>query len=147
MFTDYLTSARCNFIVPIHEMTVDLFFIKCKKKIKNSFKLMFQAKIDFYKIINGKSRTLFKTPIVDWCQLLDGGTNNNFLIRMLITTMKAYTPEFIHNCPYSGAHNIRNTTVLKNLVAILPNGVFKLIVSLSTTETVILQFEINFTVV
>lgn len=95
---------------------------------------------------NGKSRALFKSPIVDWCKLMDGGSNNNALIRMFISSVKSYAPEFIHNCPYSGVHAIHNTTFLKNLVGVLPKGEFKLKAELFGPGTEVLQFETSFSV-
>lgn len=143
--SDYKIFVTTDFKIPLNNVTVK------RNRMRNYLSILIfskksQAKFEFYKIENGKSRSMFKTPTIDWCQLMDGGTNTNFIIRMFVTSMKTYTPEFIHSCPYFGMHSIRNSTVIKKLVTVLPNGAFRFKVSMLDQNTEIFYLALEFTI-
>jgi Protein of unknown function (DUF1091) len=90
---------------------------------------------------------MFKSPIVDWCKLMDGKTKTNSFLKMFITSLKSSAPQLFHECPYEGVLNAKNFTLLKSFLSFYPTGIFKLNALVTIKKNEILSAQIDFTMV
>lgn len=103
-------------------------------------------KFEFFTKTVEKYRPMFKSPILDWCQLMNGKSKTNAFLKMFLSGMKTAIPEFFHRCPYFGVHVGRNFSFLTGLVAFYPSGAFKFKASLFEDANEILIYVTDFIV-
>lgn len=69
-------------------------------------KPIFVQFIYFYRYGN-VYREAMKSPKVDWCEIMEGASENVF-ITSLMNELKKSVGDFFHKCPYSGVINVKN---------------------------------------
>ena len=72
----------------------------------------------------GKFRQIFKFPRFEWCRLMNGEKNVNFLLKAFLQAYKQTNPSLFHKCPYKGVHGVNNFSMPKAMVTFLPIGLF-----------------------
>jgi hypothetical protein len=93
--------------------------------IKNFLNFIFhQILVQFYTKQDGNFRQIFKVPRIEWCRLMAGSKNTNFILRSVIDAFKEKYPTAFHKCPYTGLHEVNNVTIPKKLFTIFPSGLF-----------------------
>ena len=45
--------------------------------------------------------------------------------KLLIKTIQTAAPKFVHPCPYEGRHSVLNASAPKDVVEIVPTGIFE----------------------
>lgn len=62
----------------------------------------------------------------DWCALMSGKKNGNFLIGFMLRMLKTIAPQFIQNCPYKvGEYSIYNGGVPRRMMSTFPKITIK----------------------
>ncbi|KAL7049633.1 hypothetical protein ACKWTF_003801 [Chironomus riparius] len=122
-FTNITCSAALEY-VEVHvcakkgrQVSVDVSFLK---PVSN-----FKANIKFFLKRNNKRSEIFKAPPIEWCKMVDGKSQATSFQKLLIKSIQISSPKFIHPCPYEGRHSILNATAPKDVVEIVPTGLFE----------------------
>lgn len=83
----------------------------------------------FKKNSNDKFVELFKNlPLIDWCKF-NAGTlkdSGNYVLKIVLLTVRSKLPEIIKPCPIGPLTIEKNTTIDKNTISLLPNGVYRM---------------------
>ncbi|KAL7049632.1 hypothetical protein ACKWTF_003800 [Chironomus riparius] len=90
----------------------------------------FKVSINFFLKRGSNFIEVFKTPPIDWCKFVDGKAQLMSFQKLLIKSLQNASPHLIHPCPYVGMQIISNATAPKDVVEILPQGTFKVILKM-----------------
>lgn len=140
--TNYTTSLALQFFKPLHSAEV-IFLLKQGNSNHRPF---FQAKFEFFKMIDDKYHPHFKSPMVDWCKLMDGVFKSKSFVKQFIDGLKDVAPQFVHSCPYTGEIAAKNIKFLKNFMAFCPTGKFKLKITATDKISDLIMFTSEFIV-
>lgn len=69
---------------------------------------------------------IFKTPLIDWCKMIDGRYQAANFQKFVMKSLQASVPHFFQKCPYQGQYSLFNITSPKDVVEIFPLGSFRL---------------------
>ncbi|KAL7049630.1 hypothetical protein ACKWTF_003798 [Chironomus riparius] len=126
--------------------TVKVNVCECtKKKIFLDFTvsrpLNFSMTIKFYQKRGKKMFEVFKTPLIDWCKMMDGRSQAARFQKFVLKTLQASVPNFFQKCPYQGKFTLFNISSPRDVVEIFPLGHIKLSTTISDlTEKNIVTF-------
>lgn len=82
-----------------------------------------QVSFEFHqKLANGQTRRVFKSPVIEWCSMMDGSKNANRFTKAFIDAIKEKSPEMFILCPYFGKYEFQNLTISKTFLTIMPIG-------------------------
>lgn len=147
-FTDHIMSVSINVSEPLSKIVVSLLILLLQLMQFFLFVTIFQAQTDFFFLTNGKFKPMFKSPPVDWCSLVGGGSSTakvNSFVKMFIDTIKIAVPQFIHKCPYTGFYGAKNISLMRHFITFCPNGSFKLKSSMSDGANEVMKFVLLYT--
>lgn len=90
-----------------------------------------------------------KNEPIEWCELMSGSSKSNRLLMALLESVKQKAPQFFHECPYYGRHEIAALGLTKPLLDIIPVGSYKIMATMNITKpekcevSVVVQFSIT----
>ncbi|KAL7049631.1 hypothetical protein ACKWTF_003799 [Chironomus riparius] len=87
--------------------------------------------IKFHHKRGNKLFEIFKTPLIDWCKMMDGRYQAANFQKFVVKSLQASAPNFYQKCPYQGKYTLFNVTSSKDVVEIFPIGSFKLSIRIS----------------
>lgn len=90
---------------------------------------------------------MFKSPVIDWCDLMGGKSKAVSFLKMFITGVKASAPQFFHECPYQDLQGAKNFTLLKSFMSFYPSGLFKLKVLATHRGSEVFSMVIDYTMI
>jgi hypothetical protein len=103
-------------------------------------KKLFQVKVQAFQMKNGKFQEIMSSKYLNLCTICAGRSKGPFFFQMIIEIMKKDYPESIHKCPYFGLHEV-NITFSRQMIALYPNGEFKVIVVIADGRKEIIKLE------
>lgn len=92
-----------------------------------------QIAVVLQKLENGTYRQIFKVSKIEWCSFMAGTSRSNYMITMLVNTIKSSATENIfHKCPFDGKIVLTNVT-MKNqkLLMIYPSGNYRFVIKVN----------------
>lgn len=87
-----------------------------------------QVLAGMYKLEKSGFRQIFKLTKVEWCAFMAGTTKSNYMINLLVSTIKDSTSkELFHKCPYEGKIELMKISMKNDkLFSIIPSGNYKI---------------------
>lgn len=86
------------------------------------------TQMTLYKIEGSKTRQIFKTADIEWCQYLKGFTKPNPITKIFIDLVKSKFPDLFLGCPMKGRIDVLNLELKGSTLTILPKGIFKIVI-------------------
>lgn len=77
---------------------------------------------------------VFKNGEIEWCKVMrKKSTRINPAAKVIIESMKPTSGNLFQQCPYFGVYEA-NMTVSKNIVSLIPRGLYKFIIEAKSEE-------------
>ncbi|CAG9808927.1 unnamed protein product [Chironomus riparius] len=109
-----LKITRCDIINGSISISIDVF-----RPLDKVF-----VKISLYKRENSYFRSVGKFPVFEACDLVQKGTKQNPFITGFTNIVLSAVPKFINGCPFSGAFDLSNFTLVGEMFRYIPKGKF-----------------------
>lgn len=122
-----------NIKFPVHKMNVSgsliYFTLNCIFNLQIEFIILYKEGENF--------RQFFKSPVIDWCEIMAGGKTSNSITRAMVKTLRTYIKSMIQKCPYKGRYDSNPVRKAEGIFAIIPKGTINIVFKATNSDLTI----------
>jgi hypothetical protein len=105
------------------------------------FTQIFQFEMELKMSINNVYRTFFKLLKTNWCDMIKRSRKSGPLAKITSSSVGKFGNDFQKGCPWVGEKKIVNFSIDRKHVSIFPNGLYKLYLTLSNEDSIIIFWQ------